>query len=88
LTYPPAYQGNREIIAVRAFVRDLKNRDTEQILRLDRCQIFHDALAYALEFEAVKQVSREYARVRQIRTCTPKYDNRYDNPKGVNRNLG
>lgn len=40
---------------VQVFVRDLKDCDTEQELRLARCQRLYDALdVYALEFEAVK----------------------------------
>jgi len=42
-------------------------------------ETLHDALAYALEFEAVKEGSRRYARVRQVRTCAPEYRNMFDN---------
>lgn len=36
-------------------------------LRLVRCQTLHDALAYAVEFEAVKLVSRNHMQVRQVK---------------------
>jgi len=46
-----ASQDIRERMSVRAFVRGVKDRDTEQALRLATCKTLHDALAYALEFE-------------------------------------
>jgi len=80
LAYPTASHDIRESLAVGAFVRGVKDRDTEQALRLARCKTLHDALSYALEFEAVKQVSQGHAQVRQVRSRTPEHRNRYSSP--------
>jgi len=57
LAFPTASPKDiRERMAVRAFVRALKDCDTEQALGLDRCQTLRDALAYALEFEVSRGV--------------------------------
>lgn len=66
IAYPTAPDDIYESLAVDKFLDGIRDVETKQAVKLARPRTINDALAQALEFEAIRKSSRGFARVRVI----------------------
>ncbi|KAF5299756.1 hypothetical protein FQA39_LY11426 [Lamprigera yunnana] len=66
LAYPTVPDSFLEQLAIQTFMDGIRDRKTQQSLRLARPKTVDDALAHAMKFEAAKQASRDHGRVRAV----------------------
>lgn len=66
LAYPTASEQILEQLSIQLFVDGIHDLETQQAVRLGNRNTLTETLAYALQFEAAKQATRNQVRARQV----------------------